>query len=236
MKRKEIKKPKKINHDDVEQPQVQQKNKKVFSHKVMQMQSLYGNRIVERTMNQLKWQNELNSEENIANSHYLEPEFVPIYRSWTDKQSTGMRMYLTRNQFHFEHRNERSLKNETKANGRQSASTEYSDESIYYPYGQQINNKQKGDPEEAKKYYSSLSPNTSSSRKELSEATNHEGHFENYLFKLVKYGRFSFIGAYPYVISALRKRKKQADKQRKKSKMSRFSKRFSTENEGGSNK
>lgn len=239
MRKQEQRNKKKTRHDKLQQVEPEQLNKKKFSHQVMQMQSLYGNRVVERTLKKMNHhRKESIDTPNSPEMNFLDPEIVPIYRSWNDEQISGMRLYLTRNQFYYNHR--------SKLPKKQTAQTIEVDKSVWLKdktgkvddeidqskntlAPTSLTNK-KTKNQDAKKYFTSLHSKSdvdSSQEIETSSPSTEVENLEHMYSKMIKHGRFSFIEAYPMILLALMKRKNSekdnGNKPRKKSKLSRFS-------------
>lgn len=247
MRKQERKHRKKIGDRTPLASQHEQADAKVFSHQVMQMQSLYGNKAVERTINQINKKNNNMTDETESVTNFIEPKLIPIQRSWNKDDVLGMRMYLTREQFHYNPRSERSEKKMAETDAKFGQKKEIDDaasgdSSVVTP--QHIQKEKKKDAnftlasqskgkeknEEAKRYFTSQTTGDLDDVK-TSPSITEEENLDSKIEKMIKYGRFSFIGAYPSMLLAVRRRKKKEGKdmkeKRKKSTFSRLKKRFS---------
>lgn len=243
MRKQDHKNKKKTRNDKLQQVEPEQLNKKKFSHQVMQMQTLYGNRVVERTIRKMNKKEESVDAQNSPEMNFLDPELVPVHRSWNDEQISGMRVYLTRNQFHYNHQSKLPKKQTAQTietdksgqlNDQKGEETRKVDDEIGHSNSTLAHtNKNETKNQDAKKYFTSRHAKSdidSSHEIETPSPSTEVDNLEDTISEVIKYGRFSFIGAYPHILLALRKNKKEENnknKSRKKSKLSRYRNRFS---------
>lgn len=225
---------------------------KVYSHQMMQMQSVFGNQAIMSMMRRLygdqSGEGQLSNVAQEREKKMVVPEVVPISRTW-DGESIGIRVYLRRNQFHYigrsrfgssedkqrekkDQMNQDSDQNEREYEQEQLEKKQFTSyqkeergerKSLFHPFGEKDRDEEK---EQARKYYSSRTISDDG----VEQFDEDESSIDKKMSNLLKFGRFTFLSAYPFIVKQLKRKKKEEEKKgkkrRKKSSFSRLKARF----------
>lgn len=206
------------------------KRKKVSGHLIMQMQSIYGNRAVERFYKRKK---ELEKKKNEKKGDSYSFKIVPIYR-FSDGPQVGIRVYQTKMQFHYDHRQyapkKQKLANSSEKDGTKQTNGEMKALLIGQNRAFALREEQEElleTNEKAKQHFARqmYHPNAPSFiNEQIDDKTDSTGEaFETFVQKKIQRGKFSFFSAYPVIVSMIRNKKKEEEINKKKNKVRRKS-------------
>lgn len=234
---------KKINQKISDNEQTVSKNKKVPSHPLLQMQSIYGNRAIERVF---KKKNEYMQEENKKELALQSFDIIPIFR-FPNSVQDGVRVYKTKEQYHYDHRlfipkkqNENysdDEKDEQQIDDTKTAHSNrsYSQNSSLANQQLQSHTQQAHQTNERAREHLSHQMGHAKQTSKVSNLVENDTSIENESFddfiqNKIKRGRFSFLNAYPILVALIQNKKKEEEKKKKKvrkrSRISRLARRF----------
>lgn len=210
----------------VEENETVEKEKKITSHPVMQMQSFFGNRAIALAIknNERFLRNRKGRSRRLADT-LQSVQFIPIYR-FPNSPQVGVRMYLTKEQYHYDHRLYLPKKRKDQDRPEENVPDQRKEKVAPLKKRTQIGSNsglfhldQNNEIEETNsKAREHFLRQTQKSDKNMS--------LQEMIQKKIKQGRFSFLSAYPLLVKMIRQINKEKQKERKKSKISRLSSRF----------